>query len=314
MKSCALSCTFCLFVTVSISATANDYFVETLQFPGSTETAPQDINNAGIVVGAYFDADEISHGFVWQDGEFRSPELGLEDVLFTAINEQGVIAGSGFDFLGLSIPSFTIEDAVVETFSYPGAFITFAEGINSAGTVTGVFIEDLDLGPFGAFIKQGDQYDAITIPDYTEVIATDINDAGVVVGGAYNALGDESGYIFENGEITIVDHPDGDTELSAINNLGVVVGSVFPIGEPARTFFYEDGEFTDINLPDIGEFAAWGLNDAGVLVGTYFQDDEVLGFIATPIPEPSSVAMLLAGIGLLTFRQRRLRKPFSKMR
>ncbi len=37
----------------------------TLQFPGSTTTFANGVNNAGIVVGSFIDADGLGHGFTW---------------------------------------------------------------------------------------------------------------------------------------------------------------------------------------------------------------------------------------------------------
>jgi hypothetical protein len=49
-----------------------------------------------------------------------------------------------------------------------------------------------------------------------------------------------------------------------------------------------------------------GINSQGQLVGFATIDDNVVGFVATPTPEPASWAMLgIAGIGLMLVRMPR---------
>jgi len=51
-----------------------------------------------------------------------------------------------------------------------------------------------------------------------------------------------------------------------------------------------------------------GLNNLGVVVGSYNDVNGISrGFVATPVPEPQTFAMLLAGLGavLVAVRQRR---------
>jgi hypothetical protein len=51
-----------------------------------------------------------------------------------------------------------------------------------------------------------------------------------------------------------------------------------------------------------------GINDAGIIVGYFFDRNEFQGFIATPsVPEPSTWVMMIlgfAGVGFMTYRRK----------
>ncbi len=51
--------------------------------------------------------------------------------------------------------------------------------------------------------------------------------------------------------------------------------------------------------PSSGGTVAFGINDAGQIVGDYIDADRSGGFLATPVPEPSTLTLALFGIGSL---------------
>jgi probable HAF family extracellular repeat protein len=104
------------------------------------------------------------------------------------------------------------------------------------------------------------------------------------------------------------------SEAHGINNLGHVVGSSFTgwWGD-GHAFVYADGSMTDLNAL-IDPASGWTIADAsdinnkGQIAAVAFKDGiqyAVRLDVASPVPEPATAGMLLAGAGLLGFRNRR---------
>ena len=91
-----------------------------------------------------------------------------------------------------------------------------------------------------------------------------------------------------------------------INAAGQVVGWSHMPGDAAiHGFLYSGGAMTDLNLlPEVAAFgfsslAAYGLNDSGQITGYGWIGGQYHAFLLTPVPEPETYAMFLAGLGLM---------------
>ncbi|HLJ98001.1 MAG TPA: hypothetical protein VKU02_32875, partial [Gemmataceae bacterium] len=66
----------------------------TLNFPGSTETEANAINNAGQIVGFYYDAAGRLHGFLLSDGTYTTVDVpGAGTTLALGLNDAGLVVG-----------------------------------------------------------------------------------------------------------------------------------------------------------------------------------------------------------------------------
>ena len=102
----------------------------------------------------------------------------------------------------------------------------------------------------------------------------------------------------------------------AINATGEVVGSSAIAGGEGEhaalwtgTTVIDLNSFLDASTVSAGWVLTWarGINDKGWIVGNVHNSisDVNHAFLLTPVPEPETYAMLLAGLGLLGFMARR---------
>lgn len=287
------------------------------------------INDAGLVVGSSVTASGVTHAFLYENGSMTDlGTLGGTTSHAAAINNSGQIAGSAHTADGL-FKAFLYAGGTMQSLgTLPGGDSSRAFGINDLGQVVG----DSILGPrtFPEFQNHAFRY--------SDGVMSDLGTFGGAysIGAAINNRGQVTGYA------TTLTHPDdtraflhecdelknlgtlagvGRSAANDINNTGQIVGfSDLPEGNDLfdRAFLYEGGAMIDLNSlidPSLGwiletgaaindqqQIAAWGCK--GVLCQALLLD------LVSPIPEPESYGMLLAGLALLGWngRQRSVAK------
>jgi probable HAF family extracellular repeat protein len=148
-----------------------------------------------------------------------------------------------------------------------------------------------------------------------------INDAGHVAGSLRSASNEYRPVVFRDGmAVDLLGSAPGQGQAVGLNNQGWAVGSLFdaPSG-PYTAFLYRDGRMYDLNDLLVDRDArrwslsgAFRLNEAGqMLVGGLARDNSRLRMQAllTPVPEPQTWLLMLAGMGLLAGMARVRCKP-----
>ena len=209
--------------------------VDVVNVPGSLATYPLKINDAGQVVGVYFDASANEHGFLESLGGYTAIDFpGAIATEARAINNKSrpTIAGDYIDAAGVVHP-FTLINGVFQTINVPFATDAAITGINVSNQIVGFYdqgpgtLEHSFIGNFGATSV----LDFIGATDI-DTVAGGINDAGQV-GGSYIKQGvfggDIShGFLFGAGDFVPADIANFDdampTTINDINNQDYVAG------------------------------------------------------------------------------------------
>jgi hypothetical protein len=213
----------------------------------------------------------------------RSP-----DTVATGLNSRGDVVG----LYGPNLPvyegteqSYALERNTFQQLIYPGATYTLGQGINKSRRIVGWYSNS--DGNAHAFLRKGKDYVNIDHAGSDNTIASNINDAGEIVGTYYqNTTGTVHGFVLTKGVYTTID-PDGSiwTEPLGINSNGVIVGFWVDQDQFSHGFAYQNGQFTTVDYPGASNTQLSGINDQGQMVGGY-GDDVIIGAFDWPIPNP----------------------------
>jgi probable HAF family extracellular repeat protein len=201
---------------------------------GGTQSAAFGVNAAGQVVGwAQITGDQARHAFLWDQGKMT--DLGL----LTGDQEST------------------------------------ARAINDNGLVVGTSERDIHAGSgtFHAFVYSNGKLTALPDLGGKQSWAADVNNAGTIVGYAYNAAGAEIAAFWKGGVPTNIGQHSkaGRQRVYGVNDQGVMVGWQYNAGSgsPNDAFRYDGKTWTIIG----GQGGPWqnaeayAINASGVAVG-----------------------------------------------
>lgn len=238
-----------------------------VNYPLAQYTEPFGINDSGVVSGEFADGGGGAHGFVLSGGVYTQIDDPLAPSGSThlfGIANSGEAVGYYYDGSGYA-QAFTLCNGSFAAVNVPSAVNTWAYGVNASGQIVGYYD---DGGHRLSFIQDGLQTTTLTDPRAApnSTFASDINDAGVVVGSYIARNGVEHGFLYANGAYLTIDGPNAvRTQLDGVNNQGEVVG------------WFQDGLGNDhglVGLPgasSVLEPSAWiclllGLAAAGSII------------------------------------------------
>jgi len=157
-----------------------------LEYPGSTFTAPQAINDSGLVVGTYLDSARIGHGFTYQNGSFGTFAVpGETDIEVTALSASGAIAG--IYTTSSAQHAFILSGNTVTTYDFPGSTYTSIVGFGPNGLLAGNF-SDKKTG-YGSFVYSGGTYYPIEAAAGAKTVVVGVNALGSLAGYYYKGDG-----------------------------------------------------------------------------------------------------------------------------
>ena len=242
---------FFLVVLVLLATASAQYKYTTPNCPGMYVTNLFSINNNGTITGSYYtDSDPLWHPMVIKGGRCIAllPEsiLGQKFGYAFQVNDRSDVVGVFYDdgfFAGRAHGFLVDKHGVLTIIDFPSADGTGAWGISASGTIVGWWY------------------------------VTD-SDGNLVF---------EHGFILKDGVFSEVIFPGPYiTQLGQINARGDIIGTgIDTTNGIGHGFVYSHGVFTELLTPPpaIGE-APMGINDKGVMVGQYLdQDYNLHGFL-----------------------------------
>jgi probable HAF family extracellular repeat protein len=203
--------TYVVFDGNTKTATPHAFFYNNGNFltldPFNVRSQGGSINAQGQVVGTYRDVNQKRHGFIWRNGAFTTFNVPNDDsVLGTVafgINDTGAVVGDyvvngdvdtdgnanhRHGFLRSSSGVFTTFDVPV-----PGADITIGEGINNAGAIVGVYVDNSGL--HGFVLNNGVFTYPVDVPNSSGTEINSINANRQIVGFYFDSDGVQHGFV-----------------------------------------------------------------------------------------------------------------------
>lgn len=259
------------------------------------------INDSGVITGTAGSGG--GHAYSSVAGDIGT--LGGPFSYGNAINSSGQIVGYSYtsDFYNSANSSYAPHAFLYSAGSMTdlgtlGGVTSIANAINDSGQIVGGsnILGDTSLY---AFLYSGGSMTNLGIVGE----AYDINNSGQIVGGTIGGA-----FVYSAGITTILG--SGGFSAFGINDSGQIVGGVWGGG----AFLYSDGVMTDLNSlidPSSGWVItdAQDINNSGQIAAnghnTITGYSGALLLSTTPVPEPETYAMLLAGLGMVGFAARR---------
>lgn len=285
-----------LSVLTTAGAGYAQFTFTSIDYPGGQLTTARGINNRGDIVGSYR-VQYPRHAVLIRGDAFipLAPETVLGSMWSEAFksNDRGDVVGYYGPAFEDYAYGFLLRQDVVTTLVFPGAYNTYAFGINDRGTVVGGYeiLNNAGALVWNTFLWNNGEFSEVRFPeDWENPSILGINNHGEFVGCYSTAASPEytHGFVFRKGQFVSFDVPFADTrftQANAINEQGHIVGTYGKSANPPlRGFLWTGTAFTSIDYPDAWQTTAWGINAAGQISGKHWDSEGSLprGFLAQP--------------------------------
>ena len=271
--------------------------------PIQEESFVTTVNSLGHVAGNVDLGGSVIHAFLWNGSNQIDIHTSGEDSYTFGMNDLDEVAG-WYVTLGKDV-AYVWSNGTRISLGFLGGDESRAISINNAGQAIG-YAESAN-GNDRAFVwsdangnKVSDPGEMVQLPDNgISSAATAINELGQIVGFVSTPTITRQPVVWnDTSSFTTLPIPSGETsaEISSINNLGEIVGFA-----GSHALLWQDGTVYDLNTL-IGDHPEWllrraaSINDDGWIVGVGTVGGIEKGFLLIPVPEVSSVVLLLSAL------------------
>ena len=319
----------CLMVSSLLVATASGattYSYTAIDGPGKVPAYVGALNDNGQIPG-YYQSGGVYKSFIYFGGNYTSIDdpAGVNGTAAGGISNSGAVVGNYYDAQSAS-HGFVFNGSTYTTLDHPGAVGTDLLSINSSGDIVGEYYKVNNPGPsdYISFLYSKGVFTDIFVPGAQLTVASSINDLGQITGSYQDSSGPQAihGFIRSASQVFSVLNDPGSTLSGAFftSAAGQTVGGYLGGANPfTNSYEYLNGVYAAISTPydTTDEVDALGVNKNGWISGTRYPNGLGLGygFLLTPVPEPGSTALFIAGLLGLVVRHRRLAgQPGGKQR
>jgi len=213
-----LACLLLLALAHAADAPKLTFKFKQVNFPGAAGTSAYGLNDAGVIVGQYYDSAGVFHGYVLDHGRGTTiDDPNGSNTLCADINASGVIVGE-----------YTAPDGDNHGFRYEnGKFkeiapdnLSGADGINEQGLIVGGFAH-CDFCQQHGFLWNKHKFKQLDVPGAMWTGAGSINNQGVITIIAPDNDNLYHSYLYRNKKYSEIKVPGAyETFIESINNDG----------------------------------------------------------------------------------------------
>lgn len=287
-----------------------------------------DVNDAGDIVGSAWTDEYEYHATIWTEGQVKDLGVvaGQKYSSASVINNKGVVGGTVAVEQGYSAALWSSHSmSILER--GPGNDSGMITGMNDVGDI--LYREERSgVGLIGSYIimASGSKIILRGLDGINDPQANGINNYGSIVGSSSTKppRGERSkshATLWVEGDAHDLGALPGFEYSSAfsISNSGFIVGESYsPVSGVMAGTLWANGDILDLNdfldPSDVSDGwvikSAVDVNDAGAIVG--YASNKLTGavhaYLLSPIPEPGTYALMLAGLGAVAGAARARRR------